>query len=229
MRGRVNFVTMSSMKVLSSERGAINILLIPLIVSVVLLFASMGFGVWAFASRLDYKNHTDQKIEAAVKVTEAQTSTAKDNEFEQEFKKPLTSYTGSESLGNIKFEYPKTWSMYEVVSGNSISLTMHPVRIPSNPATAYALRVEVVSSPYEREIGGFDPGVKDGSIKATAYSLKQVPDAVGTRFEGKISGDKQGVYVVLPLRDKSIKIWTESPQYIADLDNYVLSNFTFKP
>lgn len=217
------------MKVTSSEQGAINILLIPLIASIILLLGAMGFGVWAYASRDDYKNNSDQKSAAAVAVAKEETKSSLENEFLEREKYELKTYQGLPALGSIKFEYPKTWSVYEALTSNSISLTMHPNRIPSSPETAYALRVEVVSTNYDKVVDAFSSSVKKGTVRAAAYHMPEMPENLGTRFEGEVEKGKFGVFVAVPLRDKTIKVWTESDQYIKDLDEIILKTFAFNP
>jgi hypothetical protein len=56
---------MSGMKA-NSQSGAINALLLPLLVALLLLVGVAVFGVWAFGSRQDYKDNVDAKIATAV-------------------------------------------------------------------------------------------------------------------------------------------------------------------
>ena len=66
-------------------------LIISLIVSLLLLLGAIGFGVWAYGGREDYKNNVDQKISAAVEVAQKQKSEEKDKEFiEKEMKRRET-------------------------------------------------------------------------------------------------------------------------------------------
>ena len=58
---------------LSDQRGALNGLLIPLILVVVLFLGAAGFGFWAFSSREDYKNNSDAKVAVAVTAAEKRT------------------------------------------------------------------------------------------------------------------------------------------------------------
>ena len=66
------------MKLSKNEWGSMNTLLIPLILAVVFFFGALGFGVWAYMERSDYKLNSDQKAAAAVKVAEDKLSTKKD-------------------------------------------------------------------------------------------------------------------------------------------------------
>jgi hypothetical protein len=38
-----------------------------------------------------------------------------------------------------------------------------------------------------------------------------------------------GTMVLLPMRDKTLEIWTESNDYLNDFNTYVLPNMTFAP
>jgi hypothetical protein len=220
---------MSNMKLFSSERGALNALLIPLVLAVVFLLGTLGFGAWAFTSRQDYKDHSDQKSAEAVAIAVQQANTAKDNQFAEDEKKPLRTFTGPDSLGGISFQYPKTWSVYEEDTPNTLSLTLHPNYIPGADSTAYALRIELVNNAYEKVVAGYDGPVNDGDITAAAYSLPKIPSILGVRFDGEVADGKQGAMITVPLRDKTIQIWTEAPQYVNDFNTLILPNFTFKP
>ena len=76
----------------NDQKGSVNVTAISLIVTVLFLLVSIGFGAWAFMSREDYKNNVDQKIAAAQEVTKKETETAKDNEFLEKEKQPLKKY-----------------------------------------------------------------------------------------------------------------------------------------
>jgi hypothetical protein len=220
---------MSSMNVVGSQRGALNVLLIPLILAVVFFFASVGFGAWAYTSRAGYKDKSDEKVAKAVAVEVQKAKSEKDNEFVEKEKQPLKAFQGPEALGSIAFQYPKTWSFYDNEATNVFSLTFHPDRIPADKNTAYALRVEVVNTPYAQVASTFDADVKKKTITASAYSLPQLPSVLGLRFDGQIDKTKRGSVVILPLRDKTIKIWTEGEQYVGDFNALILKNFSFKP
>lgn len=66
---------MSDMKTLT-QRGAVNVLLLPLILVVLFFLGAVGFGYWAFAEREDYKNNSDQKVAIAVAAAEKRTQAA---------------------------------------------------------------------------------------------------------------------------------------------------------
>lgn len=218
---------------LRDTRGSINTLLIPLILCVLLLLGSLGFGLWAFMSRQDYKDNVDQKVATAVEIAKKETETAKDNEFAESEKQPLKNYQGPSSLGRITMKYPKTWSGYVDESGRGsaeLDGYFHPTTVPGLQSdTSYALRVQVSSRPYSDEAKAFDSKTKSGAVKISSYRPRNVSDVVGMRIEGEIESKKQGIMILLPSRDKTIKIYTESNQFYNDFNKNILPNFTFTP
>jgi hypothetical protein len=71
--------------------------------------------------------------------------------------------------------------------------------------------------------------VADGNIKASPIKAENVKGVTGMRFDGKVTPLYSGSVVVFPLRDKTLKIWTEIPGNVPDLNNIVLKNLTFVP
>lgn len=220
---------MSNMDLHKNEQGIANPLLIPLILSATFLLFSLGFGVWAFTSQQDYKNNSDKKAEKAASVAVKKAETAKDNEFVEKEKEPYRDYKGLASLGSIAFKYPKTWSISQKDSDSELSLIAHPLVISTNEKSLYALRVEVVGQAYSGLARQQDGNVKKGTVKATPYALPKIPNVVGIRFDGQLTQDKKGSVILLPMRDKTIRISTENPDFRGDLDKIILADFTYSP
>lgn len=225
--------TMSNMRKLDA-RGEMNVLLIPLIVTVLLLFGAGGFGYWAFAGRQDYKNNVDQKINTAVTIAKQQLSTQKDKEFAEQEKNPLKTYTGPEAYGTLKIQYPKTWSAYVAEQDNGstpIDGYFQPNVVPdvTDQTQSFALRVQVVQQSYDSILQNYNSDVQAKTVSAKPFALPNVPKVVGVRLEGAIQPQKQGSMIVLPLRNQTLEVWTEASVYKSDFDNIILKNFTFSP
>jgi hypothetical protein len=224
---------MSSMK-LDSQAGFVSGILIALIVTSVLLVSALGFGTWAFLSRQDYKNNSDQKALKAADERQAQTEEAEALKYAEEVKNPLTTHKAPDQYGGVIAQYPKTWSAYviESAAGNTpVDNYFHPHAVPStaNKDNAYALRIEVVEQSYDKVIKSYDNEVKTKKLTASPFALAKVPATIGTRFDGQVLQNKQGSLVVLPLRNMTVKIWTEAPSFLADFNNIILPNLTFSP
>ncbi len=193
----------------------------------------MLFAFWAFAGRQDYKNKSDQKAAKAVETAKQQVSQEKDKEFAEKQKSPYEEYKGPSTYGSIDILYPKTWSGFvtETARSNvSIDGYFHPGVVPGiQSSTAFALRIQVTSQPYDEELKQFSAQATSGKVKVSPYKAPKVPNTLGARVEGEINNGQKGILILFPVRDKTLKISTESEQFRADFDNTILANLNFVP
>jgi hypothetical protein len=203
-----------------------------------LLAGALGFGIWAFMGRMDYKSNSDKKSAVAVEKANAAQKIKLDAEYVEKDKLPYDTYSGPGAAGSIKMQYPKTWSAFineQASSSNPIVGYFHPGFVPdtNGQATAFALRLEVVSTQYSEVLRQYESYVKSGTIAMAPYSFPGVPSVLGAKLSGNIvSGSDKvvGTIVLMPLRDKTIKVWTESNSaFLPDFEAAVLANFTFVP
>jgi hypothetical protein len=222
----------------TTDSGETNILLLPFIFLFLFFVASAGFGVWAYMSRQTYRNNSTQMIADAVKTAKQQEDIVKDNQFAETQKQPLLTYTGPEQYGSVSFSYPRTWSGYVIdtaSSGQPLDGYFHPGVVPSlnDQNSTYALRVQVISQSYSSIISGYSSAVTAKTLTATAYSFPKVPTVVGIRYDGILNNangvNVSGSMVIMPVRDQTLKIWTETPNYLGDFNTYILPNVTFSP
>jgi len=208
-----------------NQNGAINVLLIPLILASVLVIAAGSFGYWAFGERQNYKDNVDTIVAKAVTVGKAAEGAKKDAAYAEEAKNPLKTYTGAAEYGSVSLQYPKTWSGSDSSNQNQgLDMYFHPDIIPV--ASPYALRVQVLSRPYASVVQQFK---SRKNITATAYSLPKVPGVVGLKVDGEFASNVTGSMVILPMRDKTLQIYSESTQYLNDFNSIILPNVTFVP
>lgn len=223
---------MSYMKKLDIK-GAVDVWLLAFSAVLILFFGAAGFGIWAYTGMQDYKNNVEPKIATAVAKAEEETSSKKDKEFTEKEKQPLRNYTGPTEYGSLSINYPKTWSVYADESGSGsapVSAHLNPNFVPGLQSNNnVALRLEVVNTAYSQVVSTIESSVKSGKVTAKPYSLSTLPSVVGLRLDGEVVNQKQGAMIVLPLRDKTIKVWTEASQFVADFDNIILPNTTFVP
>lgn len=216
-----------------NQHGTVDTWLVAFSLTVVLFIAAAGFGGWAFMSRNDFKDNTDQKIAEALQAAEKDLTAKKDAEFFEKEKLPNKTYVGPEAYGSVSLIYPKTWSSYvdEASRGTTfVDSYFHPVTIPGlGSGTNFALRMQVVGGGYTAQVNAFAQSIKLGKVQVTAYRPPKVDSIAGVRIDGEIIKGKQGILILLPIRDKTLKIWTESKQFAGDLDNTVLANLTFVP
>lgn len=214
-----------------NQDGNINALVLPLVFTGLLLLAALVFGFWAFAGRQDYKNNVDEKVAAAVVDAKKAEGESKDKQYAEAAKLPYKTYQGPEQFGSVVLQYPKTWSAY-VAAGNSVGDSLdgyfHPDVVPAvnAPGSTFALRVEVIDNPYSSVVSQYESAE---GVTAAPYALPKVPKVVGVKLQGQIDNEKRGTKVVLPIRDKTLVIYTESESFNDDFNNIILPNLSFAP
>ncbi|MDB5170119.1 MAG: hypothetical protein JWN82_515 [Candidatus Saccharibacteria bacterium] len=214
-----------------NQNGAINVLVLPLILASLFLIGALGFGFWAYGERQDYKNNSDQKAAAAVVIAKQQEAAVKDKQYAEAAKLPLKTYNGPEEYGSLALQYPKTWSAYVVTGEGSdagLSGYFNPDFVPTVGAesSTFALRIEVVDSAYSEVLSDYSD--QEG-VTITPYALPKLPKVIGVKVDGQIEDAKKGSMVILPVRDKTLKIYTEADAFMADFNNNILPNLTFSP
>ena len=224
---------MSNMKSLDA-RGAINILFIPVIVLTLFLFGTGGFAIWAYMGRQDFKNNVDQKVAVAVAAGKQDQQKVDAAAYAEDAKKPFDTYIGPSAFGNITVKYPKTWSAFVTeadTSSTPLDGYFQPSVVPSisDASSSFALRLQLVQNSYDSVMAQYNGLVQSKQVTVAPYTLAKVPSVVGSRIEGQIKPTKQGTMIVLPLRNLTLEIWTESNNFKADLDNNILPNLSFTP
>lgn len=218
-----------------NQDGAVNGLVISLILAIILFLGAAGFAGWAFSSRQDYKNNTDAKVAVAVTAAKSQEDALKDAQFAEAAKQPLKTYQGPEAYGSLVVNFPKTWSGYVNDTGNGNPLIdgyFAPGVVPAvnNLNSVFALRIQVLNQQYAQALQTFAGQLKDGKATVSAYALPKLPKIVGVKVTGQIPGQTvTATIVILPLRSQTLEIWTQGSQYLADFNNNILPNFTFSP
>lgn len=217
----------------NSARPHSKVLLIVTIVLGVFLLGSIIFALWSFTERNTYKNNTDKIVAEKVATAKQQTSDEKDKEFVEKEKNPLKEYKGPATYGSVSIMYPKTWSAYVNQSGDGgqpLNGYFHPNFVPAiDSGTAFALRLEVVGRSYEQVVKEFDSKVKSGKVKVSPYQAPKVPTIAGSKVEGEINQGQKGIMVLFPLRDKTLKISTQTDSFQKDFTEIILANLTFSP
>lgn len=186
------------------------------------------------ASELDlYKNQSEAIVDEAVNEAKIVQKEEDEAHFAEEAKKPYAEYVGPSDFGSIKFNYPKTWSVYNsVFDDTGYTVIFYPGVIPVvNDETAMALRVSVINQQYETVIKEYEEVVTTGQLKATAINVAKTEGFAGykgIRFDGSINETlPQGTIVVLKSRDKTILIQTDAKDWATDFNEIILPTFRY--
>lgn len=217
-----------------NQLGAIQTAAIIAVVTSVLFVLSLVIAIVFYMGKSDLQKNIDTKVQAGVEVEAKKIEIAMEGQFAEKEKSPTKSFAGPSTIGSVTFNYPKTFSAYveESQSGSTrLNGFFHPNIVPKDdPKVLFALRVQVVSTAYEAELKSFANAISSGKAKSKPFTAAAVPDVLGIRIDGEIaSGGKQGSLILLPVRDKTLRIWTESAESVPDFDTYVVPSITFVP
>lgn len=208
-------------------------LIIALIIFIILFLATAGFASQIAGERDDYKNNVDGKIAIAVEDAILQNSKEKEEEFLEREKNPYRTYSGPSAFGELIIQYPKTWSaaISETGKGKTpIDGYLHPNFVPDlRSGAGFALHIEVLNQPYDKVLGSYESNAKKGIVRISPYAAPKVPQVGGSRVDGEVVKNHQGSTVLFPLRDKTIRLTTLSPQFVPDFNNIILPNLVFTP
>ena len=209
-----------------NQKGIMNPLAIPLILAVLAVLTTGGFAIYSYMNFIDQRDNNQPKIEAAVRQATETQAKELEAEFKEREKEPNKTYTAPSEFGSVKLTYPKTWSAYVDQSGsNEIEFFAHPGVVPVSDVNL-ALKMSVTSRDFANEVKQYDAEVEKGELRAGAVEVSGVK---GVRLEGFIEKDQEGIMVMFPLRDKTLRIWTESKEFSGDFNNIVIKKLSFSP
>lgn len=208
------------------QQGLMNPLLIPLILAGLLAIVFAGLSVKFYTDFVDQRDNNQPKIEAAVAEATAKQKEELEADFTEREKQPYRTITAPSEFGSVRLTFPKTWSSY-VERGGRIDYDFytHPNYVPEENVN-YALRMSVTRRGFADEVKGYDKQVERGELRARSIRVSGV---TGTRLDGFIDKEQEGSMVLFPLRDKTLRVWTESPNFRKDFDNIILKNLSFVP
>jgi hypothetical protein len=213
---------------MNKQSGEVSGLLISTIVLLILVLGLGSVMIWALMNYYDQKNNVDQKITAAVEVAKKEQADADEKDFIEREKEPYRDFVGPADLGSVTFKYPKTWSVYtsggraDGFEGYLQPGVVHDVR-SDRP---YAIRVTIDDTSYEDTLDDFSKQIENGELKSKRVKINEFD---GNRLDGTFSDTVEGSMVVFKIRDKTLKVYTESPNFRGDFDKIVLKTLRFNP
>lgn len=212
------------------EAGETNPLLVSTILLAILTVAFGGVMAWALINYFDQKNNVDQIVAREVSTAKKEQQALDEKDFLEREKQPYRQYAGPSDLGSVKFDFPKTWSVYEdnPGSGGELEAYFHPDAVQSidNRDQVFALQVRVLSESYDEVLDGYERSLGDDGLSAKPF---EVNDYKGMRLSGSLDDSHRGVIVLFKIRDKTLEFTVNHTDYIKDLDNVVLKTLSYNP
>lgn len=222
------FLTCASIRAMKSK-GYVNPIVVPLVMAVIV---SLVLGVFTYIYYNKYneqKTQVDSLITTAVDEAKTQQAAELEAKFQEDLKNPYEVYTASSEYNAVAVTYPRTWSSYVVAKSGATKLLLdgyfHPTTVPDvRGEVNFALRMTLERTEYAGEVDDYQKLVEKGEIKATAITVNGVK---GVRLTGAIDKDINGIMVILPIRDKTLKVWTEALAYAKDFNEIIIPKLTF--
>jgi len=216
---------MFAIKKLNRE-GAVSLLIIPVVLLTVAVIVLCYIAVMYYGQMVEQRDKNEPIISKAVEEAKEAQKAKLEADFTAREREPLKTYTTPAEYGSVSLRYPKTWSSYVALEKSSdVDYYGHPNFVPASKVN-YALRMSLIKNDYSTELKKYDVLVKKGELKATSVSISGV---TGARLDGMLKKDQEGSLVIFPLRDKTLKVWTESKDFRTDFNDIVLKNLTFVP
>lgn len=228
--------SLEPLKPLPKEKKPLG-LIIGLVGCIFIIISTTVFGYWAYSQMLDYKNNSDQKSSKAVEKAKAEQKKVDEAIFAEQEKSPLKSYVSPPQFGSVTIIYPKTWSAYVIEQTSSGSTpidgyfnTNFVPSVNAGDKVTYNLRLQITNATYKAVTDQYKTYITQGKLRATPYTAANVATLLtGIRLDGQLTQNKKGAMVIMPFRDKVLKLWTESEAGVADFDAYILAKLTFSP
>ena len=228
-------ITLKLHSIAHRERGESNPFLITTIIFVLLAVGlGVGFG-WAYMQMTDYRDNVATKVEAAVKVAKDEQKKADKAEFTEEYKKPNLTYEGPSDSGSVTFSYPKTWAAYidqDGAGGGDLSLYFNPKSVPTiRGGTAYALRVTINNQSYGSVLQSYNGQVEAGTLSAKTIVVGKTDSFSGyegMRIVGQFGDGINGSVVIFKIRDKTLRLYVDSQDFMNDFNSTVLNSLKYE-
>lgn len=201
--------------------------LIIIILSIIVIILITGF-IWALMNYMEQKNNVDGIVGEAVEKGKAEQKEQSEVAFQRERDALHYDFRTDANIANVAFKYPRDWSQYieqNVTSKDQISAIFHPGFVQKGDPGTYALRFQLKQTLYADVLKDYQRAIERGELSASNIKNGQVE---GVRLAGKIDRDHNGVVVLFPIRDKTILLSTESPDYTGVFDE-VLKSLSFTP
>ena len=190
---------------------------VGLIVVSLLAVLFIGLFIWMWVKWNDAITNVKGKVDVAVAEAKNELQTKLESEFEEKEKYPYKVFTGPTDLGELSFEYPKTWSLYVQSSANrggDYAAYLNPGQVNVvQDDTVMALRVSIKGTLFDQAISDFAEKVRSGdmTLSTTVVNGNNV-----NVYTGKMDNEYQGIICVFKLRDKTVMLQTDSTSVFSD-------------
>lgn len=217
-----------------SQRGEVNLLVVACAVLAVFVLIFAGLFISSYLKEKNTAKNVSAKVAVGYKAgQEAGAKTQKEADIAAAkaiAQNPYRAYVAPTAFGEFTIKFPKSWSssVAENLSASTqVDLIASPefIKILPDNSANYALRAGLINSTYANARLSYDQRVKSKKLKATSVKVSGID---GTRYEGEFKEKKNGIVILVPVRDKTIFFSTENTKYQPEFEA-TLAQSTIKP
>ena len=193
--------------------------IIGTVVAALIAVTFIGLFIYIFGQWNTVKTDVDGQITAAVATAVNSKTEELEAQFEEREKLPYSLFAGPADYGELSFDYPKTWSVYEAedaVDGGDYEAYLNPDKVyPVSKSNINALRVLIKNQTYDNYVKTYDNSVKNGKL---TISVRPINGENANLYSGELPGtdNLQGTAAVFKLRDKTVVLQTDSEIFYDD-------------
>ena len=202
-----------------ANNGKSTIFMVLTIVCGLVAVTFIGLFIWMYSQWSEAQTDVDSQINTAVATAVNDKAEELENQFIEREKTPYRVFTGPADYGELTFEYPKTWSVYEAQSatnGGNFEAYFNPDRVYEvGSTTINALRVIIEDQAYDTAISQYDKLAADGKI---SVAVRPIGGENANVYTGELPGTDQfqGIVAAFKIRDKTVLIQTDALLFADD-------------
>lgn len=168
--------------------------------------------IWMFSKWDTAQKTVDSQVNLAVANAVNEKTEELESQFIEREKEPYQTFAGPADYGELSFEYPKTWSVYEAkdaTAGGDYEAYLNPGKVyPVGTNTINALRVIIKDQSYESFVSNYENNVKNGKL---AVNVRLINGENANLYSGELPSSKlTGIAAVFKIRDKVAILQTDA-------------------
>ena len=194
---------------------------IILVIVCLIAAAAIVFAVIFFMQYNELKTNYDSEKGLAVAEAVKEKEEELQKSFAEQEKLPYYSFTGPSDYGSISFQYPKTWSVYVESDGTNntdYKAYFRPSQVDpiKDKNSRFALRFSILNRQYDTVLKTYQSKINNGKMTSSAFSAGD--NITGSRLEGEIEKEMNGVIVLVKVNDKTAVFQMDAEVYRSDFE-----------
>lgn len=141
---------------------------------------------------------------------------------------PFRDYRAPDFYGNFDLKFPKNWNAYVIEDQSSevqVNLTLNPdavKQVASTQVNKYAFRAKLINKPEANLLAEYTDLLKTKKVTQQPTSVSGIG---GVWIDGQLDTHRNGVVVLIPVRDKTLEFITDTHDYLPEF-NQILAQST---